>query len=64
MSDDRDRLQGNDDPEVQSEDVEAHGMQPPGGTQPPGYKSGPGQRDDEGDDVEAHGMQPPGRLQH
>jgi hypothetical protein len=57
MSDDRNRLQGQDEPGAETEDVEAHGMQPPGGLQPPG------RNDDEGDDVEAHGMQPPGRLQ-
>lgn len=53
----REKLQ-HDDPEKKDDDVEAHGLQPPHGTQPPG-------RNDEGDDddVEAHGMQPPGKLQ-
>ena len=58
MSDERDRLSEQDEPELESEDVEAHGMTPPGGLTPPG-------RNDEGDDddVEAHGMTPPGRLE-
>lgn len=58
MSDERDRLWENEEPESESEDVEAHGMQPPGGLQPPGRNA---EGDD--DDVEAHGMQPPGKLQ-
>jgi hypothetical protein len=57
MSDDRNRLEENDEPGTENEDVEAHGMQPPGGLEPPGRS------DDDGDDVEAHGMQPPGRLE-
>jgi hypothetical protein len=56
MSDERGKIQEQEGPELESEDVEAHGMQPPGGLQPPGYKGGPGRNDDD-DDVEAHKLQ-------